>query len=82
MTHKLILKSLADLPANVLNLAASAPGHAIQATKNLFAPPARATRRKIREARRRSGEFIAAMQARSLAPLDNIQPWPRGGINE
>lgn len=82
MKHKLILKSLAELPANALNLAASAPGHAMQATRNLLAPPVRATRRQIREARRRSGQFIAAIKARSLAPLDNIQPWPRGGLNE
>ena len=42
MKTKLILKSLADLPANTVSLAASMPGRAMEMTKRVLAPPARA----------------------------------------
>ena len=78
MKTKLILKSLADLPGNVLSLAASAPGRAMNVTKQAV----RATRREIRAARKRSAEFARDIYARASAPFQSITPWQRGGINE
>lgn len=79
---KLILKSLADLPATALTLAASMPGRAVSASKQVLAPAVRLTRREIRAARRQSAALIRDIQARSRSPLDSITPWRRGGINE
>jgi hypothetical protein len=39
---KFILKSLADLPANILALAASVPPRTIEMAKRVLAPPVRA----------------------------------------
>jgi hypothetical protein len=82
MKPTLILKSLADLPANALGCAASAPRRAISASRQMLAVPARATRREIRAARRRSAEFARNIYAWASVPLQNIKPWPRGGLNE
>jgi hypothetical protein len=78
MKPKIILKSLADLPANTLSLAASVPGRALNASQQAV----RATRREIREARRRSAEFARNSYARASAPFQTIQPWLHGGLNE
>jgi hypothetical protein len=78
MKPKLILKSLADLPANALSVAASAPGRAMNASQQAV----RATRREIREARRRSVAFTRDIYARASAPFHSIAPWSRGGLNE
>ena len=79
---KLILKSLADLPANTLTLAASVPGRALASSRHVLAPPAAATRRQIRAARRRATEFARAFYARVNAPFESALIWPRGGLNE
>ena len=42
MKAKIILKSLADLPANALGFAASAPGRAMNASKQMLGATARA----------------------------------------
>ncbi len=82
MKAKLILKSLADLPANTLGFAASAPGRALNASKQMLGATARATRHEIRAARRKSAEFARSIYLRARVPLQNIQPWQRGGLNE
>ncbi len=81
MKAKIILKSLADLPANALGFAASAPGRAMNASKQMLGATARATRREIRAARRCSAEFARGFYARANAPFA-ITPWQRGGLNE
>ena len=82
MKAKIILKSLADLPANALGFAASAPSRAMNTSKQMLGATMRATRREIRAARRRSAEFTRRFYARANAPFQNITPWPRGGLNE
>ena len=82
MKPKLILKSLADLPANTFAFAASAPGRAMNASKQVIGPAVRATRREIRAARRRSAAFARDIYARASLPFQSITPWQRGGINE
>ena len=82
MKPKLILKSLADIPANALSLAASMPGRAINASNQVFGPVVRVTRREIRAAHRRAAEFARDIYARASAPFQSITPWQRGGINE
>ena len=82
MKPKLILKSLADIPANVLSLAASMPGRAIKASRQVLGPTMGGTRREIRAARTRSGEFARDICARASAPFPSITPWQRGGLNE
>ena len=82
MKSRVIAKSLADLPANAFALAASMPGRAVDATKQVLAPPIRATRREIRAARQRSAEFAQMLMARANAQLPLPQPWSRGGLNE
>ena len=84
---KFILKSLADLPANTLALAASVPQRAIAMTKRVFTPPVRATRRQVRAARQRSLKFIKDLTARANAPLKQSMPvwhagWSHGGLND
>ena len=84
---KLILKSLADLPANTLVLAASVPLRAIEMTKRVMTPPLRATRRQIRAARQRAGKFIKDLSARTNAPFKQANPmgnrgWSHGGLND
>ena len=78
----LILKSLEDLPANTLALAGSAPVRAIAMTKRILAPTARATRREIRAARRRSLAFMQAVAAKAQSSFPQTQAWSRGGLNE
>jgi hypothetical protein len=82
MKPKLILKSLADLPANALSLAASIPGRAVNVSKQVLEPAARVTRREIRAAGIRSAEFARDLYARASAPFQTATPWQRGGINE
>jgi hypothetical protein len=82
MKAKLILKSLAELPANALSLAASMPGRAMNASKQVLGPPVRRTRREIRAARRRSAGFVRDIYACASAPFNSITPWQRGGLNE
>ena len=84
---KFILKSLADLPANTLALAASVPMRAIEMTKRVLTPPVRATRRQVRAARQRSVKFIKDLSARANAPLKQTIPfwqggWSHGGLND
>lgn len=79
---KLILKSLADLPANTLALVVSVPGRALATSRQVLAPPAAATRRQIRFARQRSQAFMTNLLDRANAPFQSIQPWSRGGLNE
>ena len=81
MKAKINLKSLADLPANAFGFAVSAPGRAMNTSKQMLGATVRATRREIRAARRRSVEFARGFYARANAPF-NITPWPHGGINE
>jgi len=78
---KLILKSLAELPANAFDFAATAPGRAMNASKQMLGATVRATRREVRAARRRSAEFARGIYARANAPF-NLTPWQRGGLNE
>ena len=78
MKPKLILKSLADLPANTLSLAAGVPGRALNASQQTV----RATRRQVREAHRRSAAFARDIYARATAPFHSLAPWSHGGLNE
>jgi hypothetical protein len=82
MKPKLILKSLADIPANAMSLAASMPGRAMNVSKQVLGPAVRATRHEIRAARSNSAAFARDIHARACAPLQSITPWQRGGINE
>ena len=82
MKAKLILKSLADLPANTFNFAVAAPGRAAAMTRQVLAPPVRATRRQLRAARRQSFQFMDEFSARARAPLQLVDVWSRGGLNE
>jgi len=82
MKSKLILKSLADIPANSLLLATSMPGRAINASKEVIGPAVRLTRREFRTARHNSAGFVRNLYARASAPFTSITPWQRGGLNE
>jgi hypothetical protein len=79
---KLILKSLTDIPANALSLAASMPGRAVDVSKHVIGPAVHVTRREIRDARKRSTEIARDIYTRASAPFPSITPWQRGGINE
>lgn len=79
---RIVLKSLADLQANVLSIAASLPNKAMNASKQIVAAPVRATRREIRATRRSSAAFARDICARASAPFQPISPWQRGGLNE
>jgi len=82
MKPKIILKSLADIPANALLLAASMPGRAVSVSKQVFGPAVHATRREMSAARADSAAFARDMYARASAPFQSITPWQRGGLNE
>lgn len=82
MKAKIILKSLADLPASAINFATSAPGRVMDSSKQMLSVSVRATRREVRAARRRSAEFMRGFYARVNTPLRSITPWQRGGLNE
>ena len=82
MKPKLMLKSLADIPANALSLAASMPGRGMNISKQVLGPAVRVTRREIRAARRDSAAFARDIYARASAPFQSITPWQRGGLNE
>lgn len=79
---KIILKSLADLPANTLHLVASAPARAASATRNVLSSPIRATRRQIRAAGSRSLAVMQSIYDRANSPFRSNIPWVRGGLNE
>lgn len=79
---KIILKSLADLPANTLHLVASTPMRAMNATRNALTPPVQATRRQIRAAGDRSLAVMQSIYERAHAPFRSSIPWVRGGLNE
>ncbi len=78
----LVLKSLADLPTNVLTLAVAIPGRTMQLSKSLIAAPARATRRHIRTARHHSAEVFRDIYRHAHTPMQIIHPWLHGGLNE
>lgn len=82
MKSRIILKSLADIPANALSLAAAMPGRAVNASKQVLGPAARVTRREVRAARRRSAAFAQDIYARATAPFQCISPWQSGGLND
>lgn len=82
MKTRLIVKSLADIPANALLLAASVPGRAVSASRQVLRPAARVTRREIRTARQRSAAFARDLYARASTPFQIITPWQSGGLNE
>ncbi|MFO1477534.1 MAG: hypothetical protein U1F98_12890 [Verrucomicrobiota bacterium] len=82
MKPKLILKSLADIPADALSLAASMPGRAVNVSKQVLGPAVRATRRELRAARRGSAAVARDLYARAGAPFQFVTPWQRGGLNE
>ena len=82
MKPKLILKSLADLPANTLSLAASVPGRTINLSRSTLGTATRVTRREIRAAQRRALEFAQAVYAQANAPFESALRWQRGGLNE
>lgn len=82
MKPKLILKSLADLPANALSLAAYMPGRAVNISKQALGPAVRVTRREFYAARKRSAAFARDIYDRASAPFQSITPWQRGGLNE
>ena len=79
---KLILKSLADLPANTMAMAASVPMRAVEMTKQMLGPSGRATRRQIRAARQRSIRFMEDLSIRANTPLKMNNFWWHGGLNE
>jgi len=72
MKTTLMLKSLADLPADTLTLLSSLSGRARSATRQMLLLPAPAVLRLLPPPRR--PEFARR--------LSTIQPWPRGGLNE
>lgn len=82
MKAKLVLKSLADLPANTFNFAVAVPVRAAAMTRQVLAPPVRATRRQMRAARQGSANFMQDFYARAGAPMQINQAWSRGGLNE
>jgi len=79
---KIILKSLADLPANTLALAAFVPQQAFAITKRALTPSVRATRKQIRAARQRSANFMRDLAAQAAAPLQTTNYWLHGGLND
>jgi hypothetical protein len=73
---KIILKSLADLPADAFAFVASVPERAMVATKQVFIPSARAASKDNR---------TTPVGAMSFAPAGGPplqSPWRRGGLNE
>lgn len=82
MKQELILKSLADIPASALAVAASMPGRAVNASQQALGPALRATQREIRAARMNSEAFAGGVSARTSARFQSITPWLRGGLNE
>ena len=79
---QIILKSLADLPANTLALAVFVPHQALAITKRALTPSVRATRKQIRAARQRSAKFMRDLAAQADAPLQTTNYWLHGGLND
>lgn len=82
MKPKLILKSLAEIPASALSLAASMSGRAVNVSKQVLGPAVRMTRRELRAARGNSAALARDIYARAGSPFPSITTWQRGGINE
>jgi hypothetical protein len=82
MKTKLILKSLADLPANTMAFATSVQTRGVEMTKRVLGPPGRATRRQIRAARQHSIKIMEDLTVRANAPLRSPSLWLHGGLNE
>ncbi|HMP81511.1 MAG TPA: hypothetical protein PKA41_02240 [Verrucomicrobiota bacterium] len=82
MKPKLILKSLADIPANTLSLAASMPGRTVNVSRQVLGPAVRATRREFQAARQTPAAYARDIYSRARGPFQSITPWPRGGLNE
>lgn len=76
---KIIFKSLADLPADAVAFVAAVPERALEVTKQVFVPTAKAAAFDHKVTGRDALEFAPA-HAVSRAPLQH--PWPRGGLNE
>jgi hypothetical protein len=68
---KIILKSLAELPADAFAFVASVPERALTATQQMLAPPGSG-----------GSPFASARYAGGNAPRSSGPPWPRGGLNE
>ena len=79
---KLILKSLADLPANSLAMATSVSMRAIETTRHAMTQPMQATRQQVRAARQVSAQFMKGLSERANAPLKIDNCWSHGGLNE
>jgi hypothetical protein len=68
---KIILKSLAELPADAFAFVASVPERALTATQQMLAPPGGG-----------GSPFAPARYGGGRAALPSGPPWPRGGLNE
>lgn len=75
MKHRRILKSFADIPTDTLVPTVPTAGHVVVQV-------ARATRRQIRAARRRSAELAKEFFARATAPLSLVRRSPSSGLNK
>jgi hypothetical protein len=71
---KIILKSLAELPADAFAFVASVPERALTATQQMLAPPGSGGPTFAPD---RYGRGNTALTALPSGP-----PWPRGGLNE
>lgn len=81
MKAKLILKSLADLPADTLALAASAPGRAAEATRQIFRALLHPPQNQIRDTFQTPVGVMRPAYLRAAAPATRHHPWLRGGWN-
>jgi hypothetical protein len=77
---KIILKSLADLPAEAFAFVASVPERAREATRQVFVPSAKLATSGRDTAKLGALVLAPAYVVRSRAPQQD--PWPRGGLNE
>lgn len=82
MKAKLVLKSLADLPANTLSLTASLPRRTLVFSKLLLAAPTQAAQRQISDARSHSLAVMEDIYRRANTPFRSVHPWLHGGLNE
>ena len=82
MKPRLIRRSLADIPAGALSLAASMPGRAVNASRDVVRSAMRVSRRELRAAGHESAALARDLYARADAPFRSAMPWQRGGLNE
>ena len=75
---KIILKSLAELPADAFAFVASVPERAREASRQVFVPTAKSA------APDRNAAAFGALALACAAPnrVPQQEPWPRGGLNE